>query len=644
MVLMEKTTNKTKKSFPLWAKITSIVLGAAVLLGVCGLCLVKCADRSPLDSPTGSYVTIAEDYNEIYKVMHRERRQSPLQIIFNGGMVVEDTEMVVEESVTSDSASFDSAAPSASSGKTDSYSQTNVQSAGIDEADVTKTDGKYIYIARGHNLTIVDPKNMTELSNTIIGLDGEKTTGFEFYVSSNRLTVVFDIYTEGLSHTIVSVYDISDPKAPELISTLMQDGVYHTSRMIGDHIYTISNCYYFYYRYAEKNSPETYIPTVVCNGDEALIAPDDISYFSNSYNKSYAVITCVDISSPKNYADTKAVLGGTGEIYVSSGGNMLVASTVGKTEEKFFIDDKKGAAVSYKDTTDTNLALYDLDGSSINLVSSGNVPGTLLNQFSMDEYDDHFRVVTTSSESTQTIYTNGIDSYDYSSSRSSGLYILDSKLNQTGFVDGLGEDETVRSVRFMGDICYFVTFRQTDPLFAADLSDPTSPKILSALKIPGFSSYLHPYDDGLLFGIGYDADVETGRLDSMKLSMFDISDPADVSEICTKILEDQYSSEALHNHKAIIVDKEHNLIAFPDEYTGYLIYGYSKSEGFYKRAEIKLDHWSSLLRGLYIGDEFFVCSDSHVIKCRLDDFSEIEKLELSDSGIHYYDDMVYAVE
>lgn len=633
---MEKTTNKIKKGFPLWAKITSIVLGASVLLGVCGLCLVKCADRLPLDSPTGSYVTIAEDYNEIYKVMHRERKQSPLQIIFNGGMVVEDAEMVVEESVTSDSASFDSAAPSAGAGKTDSYSQTNVQSAGVDEADVTKTDGKYIYIARGHNLTIVDPKAMTELSNTIIGLDGEKTTGFEFYVSSNRLTVVFDIYTEGLSHTIVSVYDISDPKAPELISTLTQDGVYHTSRMIGDHIYTISNCYYFYYRYAEKNSPETYIPTVVCNGDEALIAPDDISYFSNSYNKSYAVITCVDISSPEKYADTKAVLGGTGEIYVSSGGNMLVASTVGKTEEKFFIDDKKGAAVSYKDTTDTNLALYDLDGSSIKLVSSGSVPGTLLNQFSMDEYDDHFRVVTTSSESTQTIYTSGIDSYDYSSSRSSGLYILDSKLNQTGFVDGLGEDETVRSVRFMGDICYFVTFRQTDPLFAADLSDPTSPKILSALKIPGFSSYLHPYDDGLLFGIGYDADVETGRLDSMKLSMFDISDPADVSEICTKILEDQYSSEALHNHKAIIVDKEHNLIAFPDEYTGYLIYGYSKSEGFYKRAEIKLDHWSSLLRGLYIGDEFFVCSDSHIIKCSLDDFAEIEKLELSDAGIHYY--------
>lgn len=639
---MEKTTKKEKKSFPLWAKITSIVLGASILLCVCGICLVKCTERSPLDSPTGSYVTIAEDYNEIYKIMHRERRQSPLQIIFNGGMVVEDTEMVVEESVTSDS--FDSAAPSVSSGKTDSYSQTNVQSAGIDEADVTKTDGKYIYIARGHNLTIVDPKTMTELSNTIIGLDGEKTTGFEFYVSSNRLTVVFDIYTEGLSHTVVSVYDISDPKSPEPISTLMQDGVYHTSRMIGDHIYTISNCHYFYYRYSEKNSPETYIPTVVCNGDEDLIAPDDISYFSNSYKKSYAVITCVDISSPKNYADTKAVLGGTGEIYVSSGGNMLVASTVGKTEEKFFVDDKKGAAVSYRDTTDTNLALYDLDGSSINLVSSGSVPGTLLNQFSMDEYDNHFRVVTTSSENTQTIYTNGMDSYDYSSSRSSGLYILDSKLNQTGFVDGLGEDETVRSVRFMGDVCYFVTFRQTDPLFAADLSDPTSPKILSALKIPGFSSYLHPYDDGLLFGIGYDADEETGRLNSMKLSMFDISDPADVSEICTKILEDQYSSEALHNHKAIIVDKEHNLIAFPGDNTNYLIYGYSESKGFYKRAEIDLGHWSTLLRGLYIGDEFFVCSDSHVIKWRLDNFAEIERLELSDSGMHYYDDIVYAVE
>jgi uncharacterized secreted protein with C-terminal beta-propeller domain len=139
------------------------------------------------------------------------------------------------------------------------------------------------------------------------------------------------------------------------------------------------------------------------------------------------------------------------------------------------------------------------------------------------------------------------------------LYVLDADLQVAGSITDLAQDEVIYSARFDGDIGYFVTFRQVDPLFAVDLSNPKAPVVLSALKIPGFSEYLHLWSDGRLFGLGRDADVETGRAGRMKLSMFDTSDPADVTERKTLLLDSDYSA-ALYNHKAILISRDKNLI------------------------------------------------------------------------------------
>lgn len=197
--------------------------------------------------------------------------------------------------------------------------------------------------------------------------------------------------------------------------------------------------------------------------------------------------------------------------------------------------------------------------------------------------------------------------------------MFDENLDLIGKIDGLAKNEKVYSVRFSGDTAYFVTFRTVDPLFTVDLSDPANPVILSELKIPGFSNYLHPYSDGLLFGLGQDADERTGWTRGMKLSMFDVSDPHAVSEKhCLKL--DSYSSEALYNHKAILVSAEKDLIGFPTE-TGYVIYGYDTEKGFYKKAETALEKlWASHdIRGLYSGDYVYIVTQDFTAVMRMAD-------------------------
>ena len=134
----------------------------------------------------------------------------------------------------------------------------------------------------------------------------------------------------------------------------------------------------------------------------------------------------------------------------------------------------------------------------------------------MDEYKNVFRFVTTVNTWQQRVYTDGVDTYEYDSANTNALYTLDKDLAILGKIENLAKDETVQSVRFDGDIGYFVTFRQVDPLFAVDLSNPAYPRVLDALKIPGFSEYLHVFKDNLLLGIGYNADEDSGGLQGVK--------------------------------------------------------------------------------------------------------------------------------
>ena len=212
-------------------------------------------------------------------------------------------------------------------------------------------------------------------------------------------------------------------------------------------------------------------------------------------------------------------------------------------------------------------------------------------------------------------------------SQANSLYVLDENLEIAGSIHNLAPDERIYSARFMGDTGYFVTFRETDPLFSVDLSDPKDPKIMGELKITGFSSYLHFYGNDRLLGIGEEVNPRTGRTEGIKLSIFDISDPCDVKERHKVVLEDSFGSQALENHKAVLIDMDRNLFGFCvtsyevdkegyERYKySYVIYTYEETEGFKevlsiplgKDAETYSSGWYDLdVRGTCIGDTLYL--------------------------------------
>lgn len=511
------------------------------------------------------------------------------------------------------------------------HSDTNTQVKGVDEADVVKTDGSYIYSLRDNKITIVSAQNgMLELKSTISYTD-ENICPLEMYVSGDRLTVLETSFGDkradctidyfGAPSVSASVYDISDRAAPKKLSTLTQDGFYVSSRMVGDYVYIVTTHYIS--GEIDRTLPATYVPCVTEAGECVTVAPGDIFIASEESTRSYTVITSVCASSAEKYASVKAALGGANTIYSDTDSLVIAAINSIADSSEAVIDGENAVVRTY--TCSTGLLLFSFADGAITEQAQCSVPGTPLNQFAIDEHDGVYRIVVTEDVSTETIFTDGIDRYEYDSTSRNALYTLDSSLNRLGSIEELSPGERVYSVRYDGDICYFVTFRQVDPLFTVDLSNPAAPAIMSTLKIPGFSQYLHPYSDGLLFGLGYDADEETGRTNSMKLSMFDVSDPFDVTEAFTLKLDCSWS-EASYNHKAILISADRNLIAFPEE-NGYLIYGFSPESGFYKKAELSFgDNYHSFIRGLFIGDFFYVCTDSSLSSYTLSDFSNIDSI------------------
>lgn len=564
--------------------------------------------------------------------------------------VAEDTDgTAVEEAAPEDTAEI------TAQDKAD-FSGTNVQVEGIDEGDTVKTDGDYLYRLQDNTLSILacEGENTTLLSQTRVAegdkesetLNGGTSANSEYaaalYLSGDYAAIIKNTYTwsewrdpetdewngSSADYTTVAIYDVSDRSAPSLLTEFKQDGYYLSSRLSGGILYLISNdC-------AEdepvEGEPETYVP---CTYGPSGVQPVDtgcIYIVPNPDTTQYTVISAVELSTGA-MIDNQSILGAGTEFYMSTENLYLARTVYDSVEGTPFMED--GYEVQeFQNSTRTELLRFSLQAGEITPAAEGEVPGYLLNQFSMDEYDGHLRIVTTISEDSYRTYTDKkhdwVNYQSGDSKQENALYILDSDLQITGKIDGLAEDERVYSVRFSGEVGYFVTFRETDPLFTVDLSDPTEPEIMSKLKIPGFSSYLHVYGDGLLFGLGMNADEETGQTNGMKLSMFDISDPYDVEERHTMYLDTDWS-EALSNHKAILISPGRDLIAFPAE-SGYAIYGYSEKTGFYPKATVDsdLDWFGGDARGVYSGNYFYVCAGSAVTVFRLDTFSEAAHIGL----------------
>lgn len=555
----------------------------------------------------------AEDYDEIYEYIQAEREYW------------EDAASATEESTADSSTgsaearSFDSAGANAesisntASGK--EYSDTNVREEGVGEGDIVKTDGKNLYVVNGEKINIVGAGS-TEMELLAQIEPEEWSYPSEVYAQDGYLAVVYtkSEYSDGTNgydgyyrdYTCADVYDVSNPEEPEKIGGITQSGYFNTMRIRGGYVYLLSS-FYADTGAARGNQP-AYIPEV----QGKLISTDCIYMPQGRMGNSYTVISSFDLDDPEGHTDSKAVFGNTGICYVSTENIYITESIYGESDS---------------DVNQTSIRKVSYGEGILEGAGQTKLSGVLNDSFSIDEYDGYLRLVTTVTKTEG--QTRGIvPLLAPEPSESNSLYVLDENLKIVGEIRDLAEGERVYSARFVGKTGYFVTFRQVDPLFSVDLSDPAAPKILGELKIPGFSEYLHPYGDGLLLGIGMDVDESGVTTEGVKLSMFDISDPSDVREVQKYVIEDMYGTD-VYDYRSVFADVEKNLFGFTAYGSGqkYYIFSYDENKGFRQEFERTLGGYGST-RGLYIGDRFYLVSGNTIEAYALDGFEKVGDLVL----------------
>lgn len=483
--------------------------------------------------------------------------------------------------------------------QTDDFGKTNIQVDGVEEGDIVKNDGNYLYCINGDEVCIINMQGERMLVESVI--DGYENLR-EIYVEGDRIILLSQIgqygylpeYDLGISKKVdgnrvyaepqvsIDVYDIGNRKKPKLISKKKMDGWFKTARLSEGYLYVMASKDMYGIRY-EIDKPSSYIPKV----DNETMSYQDVIIPDKGISQGYMVIASLSLEKPNKFADKKAVFS-NGYIFYVSPTNLYIADTL--------YNDKGSNSIITK---------INYNKGKLSVKTQGRIKGYLKNNFSIDEYEGYLRVVTT------------VENYDdYEFTTYNNLYVLDKSLKEAGKIEKLAKDEIIYSARFMGDVGYFVTFRQVDPLFSVDLSNPKKPKIIGKLKIPGFSTYLHFYGDNLLFGIGKEADENTGATLGLKLSMFDISDPSNVKEVHKLYLGDYTESEALDQYKEILVNDNKNIIGF--SYSGYDIngmrqfygvYHYDETVGFVQEYTFKQKtNIYNALRGTYIGEVVYILS------------------------------------
>ncbi|MDP2906513.1 MAG: beta-propeller domain-containing protein [Nanoarchaeota archaeon] len=636
------------------------------------------------------------------------------------------------------------------------YSTTNIQVEGVDEADIIKNDGKYIYTVSGDKVVIVDAypaENAKILSEIkfegtpneifinkdrliVFGQKQNKVTEIEETqpqegVAAEKMMIAPWPYPRYEQLVFANVYDVSDKEKPELVDEISLRGDYFSSRMIGDYVYLISNEYVYYY----ENTPIP-LPAVTRNDIKKEVPATEIfrcPYPDYSYR--YTNILAINTQDKNDELTHKTVLTGSTQNLYMSLNNLYLTSVKRRpwfdyrrimieeavlplmsgsaaekikkilssdlddykkwndleetvndysesmtSEEKSSFNEKmeeKAQSVELewqKEMEKTIVHRISIDKNVIAYEAEGEVPGNVLNQFSMDEYDNHFRIATTAG---------------YASTRegeptsSNNVYVLNMDMDTVGKVEDLAPGEKIYSARFMGKRLYLVTFRNIDPLFVIDLAEPTNPKVLGKLKIPGYSDYLHPYDEDHVIGLGkwtMDAkEQDFAYYQGLKISLFDASDVENPKEIAKYEIGDRGTdSYALHDHKAFLFDKERNLLVIPvllaeineEQYPQGIEdwqYGDYKFQGAYvfnvdleKGIELKgrITHIEddetflksgyyyyndaySVKRSLYMDDVLYTVSGKLIKMNSLDDLNEVNNVKLPyEVEQPYYKDMM----
>lgn len=526
------------------------------------------------------------------------------------------------------------------------HSETNEQVAGVRESDIIKTDGNYIYSLKTSGDGSSSPDNCIFIheirpdgSLKQVGKIENKTyPPKEIYVDGDTLTVLSDgrviskqmygnlpdseEYMARETTAAVYIYDISDRSKPTLINSYTQQGDVLSSRMIDGYLYLMTN--YYISDGMVKDEPATYIPQITypSRGSAECISADNIYLPEKPQDLSYIVVTAVNTREKQAAVTQKAVLGAGNTVYCSEENLYILGS------QYLWNDD------SQTSTSRTQIMRFALDKAEVTYSGNASVKGTSLNQFSADEHNGIFRIATHDTESINRVY------------------LLDKELKQVGVVDHIADGEQIKSVRFQGDTGYVVTFFQTDPLFVLDLKDPKHPKITGELKIPGFSSYLHPLGDNLMIGIGADTD-ENGVRCGFKMSLFDVSDPKAPRELNKYTIADHYyGTNALTEitHKALFVDAEKGLVGLPllaqnttQQINHFVLFEVSREKGIVLKTAIgadgklnSFDHaisqsagWFAFQRGLFAGNYLYLYTGNELLSFDYNTYQKIGSYPLS---------------
>ncbi len=458
------------------------------------------------------------------------------------------------------------------------HSETNVQVEGVDEADIVKNDGQYVYTLKGNTVRIVNaypPSTMKELTKVTFADDNFYPS--EMYVDENRLVVVGNSYNGNVflegknggtfisdavtlsgSLTKIYIFDIADKTKVKQIRELSFEGNYNSSRKIGNNVYLVSNQYMYYLPWGNGENPKNEgIVPYYADSKDGKIKPvtgcSDVYVVPGHNNINYAIVAGIPIDDATKSISKQVIMGSSQNIYASTD-NLYLA------EPRYSYH---GWWLDSVSDEQTYIYKFALSGSLVKYQGSGTVDGTVLNQFSMDESGGYFRIATTKG-----------DMWSENNKAQNNVYVLDNDMNTVGALTGLAKGERIYSTRFAGNRLYMVTFKNTDPLFVINLADPKSPRIIGKLKIPGYSDYLHPYDENHLIGFGKEAvNSENGQgwggdnfawYQGMKVAMFDVSDVENPKEMFKTTIGDRgTTSPLLYDHKALLFDKDKGILAFP---------------------------------------------------------------------------------
>jgi inhibitor of cysteine peptidase len=513
-----------------WTKILAPVATAVLLIAVVGVFAV--VQPGPIFPTIGNnQISKFSSYQELQHFVKANTQYTGLYWKY-GGISRIPLAVVDEAAVPAPSSAND-------------YSTTNIQVAGVDEADIVKTDGQYIYVVSGNKTIILKaypPEQAQVLSEievegTVVGIfiNGDRLVMFggetPYYPYNDGIRMDPSVAYYASPDTFINVYDISDRENPRLQRELSADGQYVSSRMIDDYAYVVVN------EPVYGEDDEINLPRLYSDGTEKEIPATDI-YYSDvvDYYYMYTTIIAINIQDDNQEPTYETImLGASSNLYVSTNNIYLTFPVWGG---------------NVGDSQKTAIHRIHIEGSAMNYTASGEVPGMVLNQFSMDEYDGYFRVATTTHEGTS----------------GNNVYALDMALNITGSLTDLAPGETIYSTRFMGDRCYLVTFKKVDPLFVIDLSNPYNPRKLGYLKVTGYSDYLHPYDENHIIGIGKET-TDAGEFawyQGVKISLFDVTDVSNPVEISKLEIGDRGTdSPVLWDHKAFLFDRSRNLMVMP---------------------------------------------------------------------------------